>query len=714
MKHFPLIQKIVHPIWLLAVYPTWFIFPGLLPGTNKILKGQEATDLNGTVFQAQILKNMVYPWSSNQMFNAPVGESFWNIFAVPQSIHWGALWSLTRFLSPVQAVNFWLLIGWLLSGLAAYLLARYMRVSILGSVFAGLLVEILPWVREKASAHMAYVFLCVPLFAVLLALRHFDNPSKRSLVSIIGYLGLVFFFDLYWFYFVLLTFFLVAVFNLQGIHSRFKRQSKRFKLTVYGVVTSASFFAMALILLFQNLTTSDRAFGRPLEPTTNSYIDLFNGSVTRFIVPWSDHFLVRSGFFTSEKLNSDAVIYGGLLIIGISVIGVMYRVGDRKAFNKDQATILLVAVSFLSLTIPSRVSVLNLEISTPVSLLKYLMPGVRHFGRAGMVTQALLCVFCAVVIDQLWTFSGSILIKKTFICVVMALCIIDLSPLSLREVRSAYLEYEGVRTVLSKEDSPVLYAFSPILDAGNYLNVRSVRRSYDHGWNRDFEVQAALGDENFAAYLASRGVTHVLIPDQTNNPGSYFTKWGNGSSIDLSFPATLYDQIPTSYNGIPVVLYKLRTGLTDEFCKHCVRYQLDWSGVRQAFFDPVTASISPDQQVSENLSWVLPSENPSLTISTHSDSSSIFQVSLDLVAAFGPNAQPQIVQLVSNIETRTFRVEAGLVTKASIRVKANESILLRHFLPCTVPSNLEPGNPDTRQLCFGVTGATVIQSGTSN
>lgn len=707
-------RKILHPIWLLTIYPIWFMYPCLKPGSSSILKGQEATDLNGTVFQAQILKNMALPWSSNQMLNAPTGERFWNVFAVPQAIHWGALWSLTRFLSPVLALNYWLLFGWILSGVSAYVLARYIKVSVYGSLAAGLFVEMLPWLREKASAHMAYVFLCVPLFAVLMALRHFDNPTKKSFLTIIGYLGLIFFFDLYWFYFVLLIFCLVAVFNLKAIHSRFKKQSLRFKVIAYVMISSALLLAMAMILLVQNLTTSDRAFGRPLEATTNSYIDEFNGSITRFIVPWSDHFLVKSGLLNSQKLLSDAVIYGGALIIGISVIGIMFRVIHRKDFTRDQVTICLVAVSFLTLTIPSRVSILNLEIDTPVSLFKYLMPGVRHFARSGMVTQALFCVLAAATIDSLYRLNRKSLVKTSLIVVITGLCIIDLSPLSLREARSAYLEYEGVRTVLSKEDSPVLYAFSPILDAGNYLNVRSVRRSYDHGWNRDFEVQAALGDENFAAYLASRGVTHVLIPDQTNNPGSYFAKWGNGSSVNLSFPATLYDQIPTSDNGIPVVLYKLRTGLTSEFCNHCDRYQLNWSGVRQAFFDPVTASISPDQQVSENLSWVLPSENPSLTISTHSDSSSIFQISLDLVAAFGPNAQPQIVQLVSNIETRNFKVEAGLVTKASIRVKANESILLRHFLPCTVPSNLEPGNPDTRQLCFGVTGATVIQSGTSN
>jgi hypothetical protein len=678
------------------------------------MRGQEATDINGTVFQAQMLKNMVLPWSTNHILNAPEGESFWNVFAVPQAVHWGALWSLTRFLSPVLALNYWILLGWVLSGVSAYFLARYLKISIHGSIAAGLLVEMLPWLREKVITHMAYVFLCIPIFAVLLALKFFDRPSRRSLVYMACYLGGVFFFDLYWFYFVLMTFIFLAFINVRQIINWIKFLHRRLKLLIVGMLATSAICAYGSLTVVQNLTSSERAFGRPLVSTTNSYIDEFNGSISRFIIPWSEHLLVQFGLIQIERVDADMVIYGGALIFLISGTGFLLTLLRNIQIPRKIIDLYLVAGLFVFLTIPSQIQTPIGNVPTPIALVKYLVPGVRRFARSGLIVEALLCIIAVATLEAIVR-RGKFRTRTRFMTYILLLfCIVDLSPLSLREARSAYLEYEGVRTVLSKEDSPVLYAFSPILDAGNFLNVRSVRRSYDHGWNRDFEVQAALGDENFAAYLASRGVTHVLIPDQTNNPGSYFAKWGNGSSIDLSFPATLYDQIPTSYNGIPVVLYKLRTGLTNEFCHHCDRYQLNWSGVRQAFFDPVTASISPDQQVSENLSWVLPSENPSLTISTHSDSSSIFQVSLDLVAAFGPNAQPQIVQLVSNIETRNFRVESGLVTKASIRVKANESILLRHFLPCTVPSNLEPANPDTRQLCFGVTGLTVIEASKSD
>ena len=685
------------------------MYPCLGPGSNSILKGQEATDLNGTVFQAQMLKNMALPWSSNQLLNAPTGERFWNVFAVPQAIHWGALWSLTRFLSPVLALNYWLLIGWVLSGVSAYVLARYIKISVYGSLLAGLLVEMLPWLREKASTHMAYVFLCVPLFAVLLALKHFDNSSKRSLLSIIGYIALIFFFDLYWFYFVLMIFCLMAIMNIKLIFSRFKALPSRLKLTIFVIASAGVVSSLGLLVLVKNLTTADQAYGRPLEPSTNSYIDEFNGSITRFIVPWSDHFLVHYGLIRREKINNDSVIYGSVLVIVISLLGLGIYLVEKTKRDKYFLRIFGIAASFLLLTMPTKISTPIVDLNSPVVSIKYLMPGVRHFSRAGIVTEALFCVLAAAIIDSFYRLNRKSLIKTSLIVVIAGLCMIDLSPLTLREARSAYSEFEGIREALSKEDSPVLYSFSPYFDAGNYLDVKQVRSTYDHDWNSDFEVQAALGDANFAAYLASRGVTHVLIPDQAANSGSYIAKWGTSSSIYLEFPATLFERIPTSPNGNPTILYEIRNGSGGKYCVTCVRYKINWSGVRQAFFDPVTASISPDQQASESLSWVLPIESPSFTVSTNSTDELLFAVSIDLVAAYGPNAQPQIVQITSKIESRNFNVVAGLTTKAEIRVRANETVTLRSFLPCTVPANLEPGNPDTRSICFGVVGVLAEQ-----
>jgi hypothetical protein len=684
------------------------MYPCLLPASEKIYRGVEATDINGTVFQAQILKSMSLPWSSNVLLNAPEGESFWNVWAVPQAFHWIVLWLLTRVLSPVLALNYWLLIGWIASGVAAYCLARFLKSSISGSIFAGLLVESLPWLREKLITHMAYVFLCIPIFAVLLILKHFERPTRKSTLGVFSYITFVFFFDLYWFYFVLIIFALVTGIHFKLLIKKYQNFSRRIFLNSF-ILASIGLTVFGGSNYVKSLTTKRNAFGRPLEPTTNEYINEFNGSALRFISLWSDHFVFYSKRLNIQRVDADQVIYGGVSIALICIIGVVFiRFLDLHR-EKNFLLTLFCAMYFVLLAIPTHISSPFGSIPTPVAALKYVMPGVRRFARSGLVTEALLCIVAAVVLDRIQLKIQNLNVRKLCLAFVMICCIIDLSPFSLRTARPAYLEYAGVRSDLRDEESPIVYSFSPNLDSANFLGVRSVRRSYDHGWNRDFEVQAGLGDENFASFLISRGVTHVLIPDQEGNSGSYFAKWGLSSSIDLKFPDRFYERIPTKPNGKPTILYKVEKGSFDNYCLHCKRYQLDWTGVRQAFFDPVTAVISPDQQTSVNLSWVLPTESPSVTVTTDSADDSLFIVGFDLVAAYGPNAQPQIVQISSNIESKNFMVEAGSTTKAEIRTSANKSISIRHFLPCTVPANIEPGNPDTRKICFGVTGIHVSQ-----
>ena len=78
--------------------------------------------------------------------------------------------------------------------------------SMFSALFVGLLIEVLPWVREKAMTHVAYVYLCIPLFTVLLTLKVLDSRSKRNAFHLAVFVGALTMFDLYWFYF---SFFIV-------------------------------------------------------------------------------------------------------------------------------------------------------------------------------------------------------------------------------------------------------------------------------------------------------------------------------------------------------------------------------------------------------------------------------------------------------------------------------------------------------------------------
>ena len=82
---------------------------------------------------------------------------------------------------------------------------------------------------------------------------------------------------------------------------------------------------------------------------------------------------------------------------------------------------------------------------------------------------------------------------------------------------------------------------------------------------------------------------------------------------------------------------------------------------------------------------------------------------MSLAAAFGPNAQPQIVIAKTNDLQQVILLHAGAPTVVSFYVRKGEPISLRHGLPCTIPAMIEPGNLSLDQLCYGITNIKVLQ-----
>ena len=148
----------------LLIYPTWFMWPTLGWGSTTMIQQYSQLDTGGMVRTAQMLSRMPTPWSTNMMSGAPAGETFWSIPAISQGWQLLIQWLLVRVLPPTTAVNYWILLGWILSGLAIYLVSRQLGVSRSLSVVGGIAFEMLPWIREQVNTHTSYVFVCVPLF----------------------------------------------------------------------------------------------------------------------------------------------------------------------------------------------------------------------------------------------------------------------------------------------------------------------------------------------------------------------------------------------------------------------------------------------------------------------------------------------------------------------------------------------------------------------
>ena len=172
--------------FLLCLYPTVFLGESLIPGSTGLLSSSNRSDIFGTVRQSQILDSMFWPWSKNLMENASSGLDFWNLPAMVQGVNWAAIWSLNRIVPPIQAVTWWIWIGWVLSGISVYILTKKIGATELGALSGAVCFEMLPWVREKAATHITYVFVCLPIILILLLIRFEEKPNKRRLLCVLG------------------------------------------------------------------------------------------------------------------------------------------------------------------------------------------------------------------------------------------------------------------------------------------------------------------------------------------------------------------------------------------------------------------------------------------------------------------------------------------------------------------------------------------------
>ena len=146
MKSIPALRLLqVRTCCAVFIYPSLFMYQVLLPGSMSTLQYSRKLDTSGTIGTALILSRMRFPWSRNFMQNWPQGEPFWNIWSISQSIQWLVLWIMTRIMSPILAVNWYLWLGWCSSGLIVFLIARHFGSSEFGAVCAALFAQMLPW-----------------------------------------------------------------------------------------------------------------------------------------------------------------------------------------------------------------------------------------------------------------------------------------------------------------------------------------------------------------------------------------------------------------------------------------------------------------------------------------------------------------------------------------------------------------------------------------
>lgn len=659
-----------------------------------------------------MLKSMSSVWSPNRMVNAPSGNSFWSIPYVPSAINWIALWVSTRVFDPFFSVSIWIWAGWVLSGLVVYLIAREVGIHFYGAILSGVLVETLPWMREKVMTHNAYVFLCVPLLVLLILLKFSKNPSVKLLKLLGLAIALAFFFDLYWFFFNVYLVFCGAVLYRKQLFVVWSALKKRTRVLVEsGAIALVVMYVFGYYSIWTQMRSAATEF-RPLQVAQIDFIDQFNGSILRYIDFFAFHNFTNRNVLSRGTIE-DIVNYCG---IGVAIFAFFAVISKPKEHEVNRSTLRQVgffAATCFVLTLPTSINIFQLHIWTPVAAIRFLMPGVRVFSRAGMITEALLCVLCVAGINVLFNQFKQVLVKRILIMVVVALLILDVNPTGRRFVNDDYNSFSQIHEVLNNARNVVLLELNPVLNklyfAPNLSNAPVLNNPLDSRWNESIALQASLGDKNFSSYLQFKEVTHLLVPADSNGEPRWSDKWGSMASINLNFAEPFFSVAAHAAGQVPAVLLQVNTIKQPEYCENCVPYSLSWSGVRPNFSSPVRSLAGSYYEDGLDVSWVLEGESPHLRLRSFSSSGKSFRLVVDLNAAFGAEARPQVVNIKTSILSKTIVLKRGAVSRVEMFVKPGEDIHFSSYLPCAQASEIQVGNPDTRKLCWGISNIEVTQ-----
>lgn len=695
-------------VLLSAIYPLVVLWRVLFVNTDSRL-GAVPSDMDGTLRIVQQVSQDGFLTSCSRWNGFPecVGLGLPNRLV---RLIFSFLFDLTTaFFSPQLALNLVIFTGWVVTGTAVFLLSRKVGLSTPSSLLALAIVQMLPWIREKSTEHVAYVFVAVPLIVIYSTVFLINAPSKKRFLLSLGLVISTGFFDLYWFYFSLsgLAIALIFIGVVRRRPSNLMQYAPRFRPALFGVTLLTSYLAL---LVIGQLLTSDGNYvdsgGRQLTPAPADFVSSFSGSVQDFLIPpWFSE-KVGVGTFDPGR-GSDNIFPIGLTLVIFAIIGFT---ANRKRL--DIQFLGMLSLFYLLLSIGSfKVSLV--EVPSLNSIFRYLFPGVRVFLRAGLITEAILCIFAVLgfahVQKSLSSRWPSILLKIAII----ALIVLELQPARLPPINVTGQEFNVMRKILENyPSSAALLTKNSIFQDLRTLNV-PLANTQDSRWERTYFPIGAQGERALAEYLETQRVRFVLAEvDQDGDP--YF----DGTIQDfVLFSAELssnyFNRIdsPVRSKSNPNRLVQLLEVKWAEKAKD-VNVPCTNSGV--TFAPQVQVELGMDSRATDDVWWILSSNQRLLPERYGTDSCDDARwLHFQAVPALGEWAEEQSIEIRTRKTTRTVTLPPGEVV--TITVPLDEGpIELMSKRPCFVPSEVIPNNSDDRTLCFGLTRFWIDSSAVVN
>ena len=665
-------------IIVLMTYPTVFMAPLFTSNQNSHI-GRGLTDIDGAIHFATILQHMKYPWSINHFTDFIEGASFWRFQNFSQLLPISFLWTSTRLMSPALSISLYILVGWVVTGYVVFLISRRLDFTNNSALLVALIVQILPILRTNTANYTNYVWIGVPLFSIYLLIEVLEIPTGMNWLKVTLSTVATTFFDLYWFYFVLVACALCIFMLRKEVWSRFRSTGTLFKLSVtFGLISAGWITIRVLITVtgFQDEMSLSRSLSitelRIIKDQAAKLMDYVNR-------PWSS-------LLGGEQNVHLPVSYVGFPITILALIGLVLTVKKKKL-----RFIALLSVIYVLLTLQPELEVFRKTLPLPSGLYRYVSPGIQYPTRAGMIGVALLTVMAAVGVAEIFkrlTISKSLKVAATWFLLVIV--VIDLNPSADRVYSNEYDIYSVARQELQKDPNAVVLAlpltkFIRTWHEQWILGVPFANSMYDAEIGIGIDKQLSGGPGSFAAFLNKSGINYLYTYDSGSLAMLGFNLYEPRFKKLSTLSTYGYEQ-----GRVKMSLYKVTALPRDEPCVRCHpitktvitgTYPSDdggksyWASVDSAYLN-VTNS-GPLKAWNDTL------VSAPLTFDVYSLNRQRIEIS-DSNGKIVVNLEPN----------RGFRYTAHASSVRPVRITAK--------LPCAQPKKLFSKSEDSRFLCFNV------------
>jgi len=665
-------------IIVLMTYPTAFMAPLFTSRQNSHL-GRGLTDIDGAIHFATILEHMKYPWSLNQWTDFIDGASFWRLQNFSQLLPIGYLWTATRFISPPLTISLFILIGWVMTGFVVFLICRKLDFNSNAALLIAVMVQMLPILRTNAANYTNYVWIGVPLFSIYLLIEVLEKPTGMNWLKAALTTIATAFFDVYWFYFVLVACALCIFMLRKDIWSRFRSVGTFFKLSVTVAVISSGW---AIIRVFMAITGSqgEMKLSRPIAIAELRIIKTQATNLMDYVNrPWS-------GLLGGERNINLPVGYIGLFIAFLAICGIVLTAKKKKL-----RFIALLSFIYILLTLQPEVEVFRRTLPLPSGLFRYVSPGVQYPTRAGMIAVVLIAVMAAIGITEILkrlTISRSLKVAATSLLFVIVA--IDLNPFADRVFANEYDQYSAMRKELQRDPKAVVLALplDKVMRSWHeqwILGVPFVNSMYSSEIGIKIDKQLSGGPGSFAAFLNNSGIDYLYTYDS-----------GSLGRLGFSLHDPRFKKISTvstygyEQGRVQMSLHKVTALPSDTPCVRCRpvtkteisgTYPSDdggksyWASAASAY---INVTNSGPLKV-----WYDTLISTPVTFDIYSLNKQKIEIS-DAGRKILVNLEPN----------RGFRYTANASSVSPIRITAK--------LPCAQPKEIFSDSKDPRNLCFNI------------